>query len=115
MNQLRGKVVILQSWTSRDSRTFESLQAVAETVRDVGGSDAVLIGLHTPPGASDALIFSARHPFPCPVAIDKTGAFCDQLGVYTRPVTMVIDRSGVMRYVGLNQTGLASALPLRVD
>jgi thiol-disulfide isomerase/thioredoxin len=52
----------------------------------------------------------ARKPPEVPVIIDTTGAFCDELGFYKRPTNLVIDRQGVVRYVGLNERGVEAAV-----
>ncbi len=45
-----------------------------------------------------------------PVAVDSKGAFCDALGFYKRPVNVLVDRNGTVRYAGLNQGGLVQAV-----
>ncbi len=104
---LRGDVVVIQSWTSRTAAGRNWASRAAQTLGDL--PDLTLIALHTPEGAANAGAFLDRRPIDLPVIVDVKGAFCDALGVYERPVNVVIDRNGVVRYAGLNQRGLKKA------
>ena len=107
---LRGKVVVVQSWTSK---TPAGRKAPARTAKVLGKHDAndlQLIALHTPEGLGSIERFLGLSKLDVPVAIDPTGAFCDQLGIYEEPVTIVVDRNGVVRYTGLSTRGLTQAV-----
>jgi thiol-disulfide isomerase/thioredoxin len=84
---LRGKVIVLQSYMR-------------------------IIALHTPDGAAEAREFLTKKPAPegVMVAIDSTGAYCDELAIYKQPVNIVVDRNGAVRYAGLNNAGLEAAV-----
>ena len=108
---LRGSVVVIQSWTSRTAAGRNWAMRAARNLEAMG--DAVtLIALHTPEGADTAGTFLGRRRLDVPVAIDGNGAFCDALGVYKRPVNVVVDRNGTVRYAGLNRHGLRKAVAL---
>ncbi|MHC5025744.1 MAG: redoxin family protein [Planctomycetota bacterium] len=103
---LRGKVVLIQSWTSRSSAGRSAPVRALRTARGIeGGDEIVVLALHTPEGADTAETFPEA-----PVIIDAEGAFCDDLGVYKRPVNVLVDRQGAVRYAGLNKRGLEGAL-----
>lgn len=104
---LRGDVVVIQTWTSRTAAGRNWAGRAAQTLGN--NPDLTLIALHTPEGAADAGTFLDRRPIDLPVIVDVKGAFCDALGVYERPVNILIDRNGVVRYAGLNQRGLKKA------
>ena len=107
---LRGKVVVVQSWTCK---TPAGRKAPARTAKVLGKHDAndlQLIALHTPEGLGSIERFLGLSKLDVPVAIDPTGAFCDQLGIYEEPVTIVVDRNGVVRYTGLSTRGLTQAV-----
>jgi cytochrome c biogenesis protein CcmG/thiol:disulfide interchange protein DsbE len=111
-DDLRGKVVLIQSWTSKSSAGRSAPVRSLRAARSVeGGDEVVVLALHTPEGAETAERFLERRAPETPVIIDSAGAFCDELGVYKRPVNLLVDRQGTVRYAGLNKRGLAAALP----
>jgi thiol-disulfide isomerase/thioredoxin len=114
-NDLRGKVVVLQSFTTANiagrkwpERAAGSLKGLPPAV----SKDVRIIALHTPENAEKAADFLAKQPPPegVSVAIDPKGAYCDALGIYKTPVNIVVDRHGAVRYVGLNERGLSKAV-----
>ncbi len=107
---LRGKVVVIQSWTSATLPGLYRVREVARAVTELDRDDLVLIALHTPRGADDATAYLEHHPLRAVVAIDSAGSFCDELGMYTRPVNVVVGRNGTVRYAGLNNQGLVGAV-----
>jgi thiol-disulfide isomerase/thioredoxin len=109
-SSLRGSVVVLQSWTSRTEAGRAALERAIRALSPHAPADARLIALHTPEGAADAATFIERHKLAAMIAVDAGGAFCDALGVYKRPANIVVDRSGLVRYAGLNARGLTAAV-----
>jgi thiol-disulfide isomerase/thioredoxin len=109
---LRGRVVVIQSWTSTTAAGRNWALNAARLLAGRDPRDVQLIALHTPQGADVAAAFLDRRRMDLPVAVDHRGTFCDQLGVFERPVNLVIDRNGTIRYAGLNQRGLKNALTL---
>ena len=106
---LRGRVVVLQGWTCKTTPGRSWPQRTAELL-DEFGDDVVVIAVHTPQGADKAKSFLARRDLEMPVMIDPGGYFCDALGLYERPVNVVVDRNGFVRYAGLNRKGLREAV-----
>jgi thiol-disulfide isomerase/thioredoxin len=111
---LRGRVVIIQSWTSKTASGRNWALNASRLLGSHDPRDVQLIALHTPQGADSAGSFLDRRGLDVPVALDHTGTFCDQLGVYERPVNVVVDRNGTVRYAGLNPRGLKNAVALLV-
>ncbi len=111
---LRGRIVVLQSWTSRATIGRMWMDRVSELMEDFG-EDVVVIGLHTPQGAEKAHAFLERKPMDIPIAIDSSGAMCDDLGFYKRATNIVVDRNGAVRYAGLTPRGLREAISALVD
>ncbi|MCP3902458.1 MAG: redoxin domain-containing protein [Planctomycetes bacterium] len=106
----RGKVVLVQSWNSKSGSGRKVPVRVERMLSDLAADDLTVILLHTPNGADKVQPFLERRPPKFPVAIDRKGAFCDALGVYRRPVNVLIDKQGSVRYVGLNARGTPAAL-----
>lgn len=107
---LRGKVVVLQTWTSKTGAGRKWPERVKEMLKDVTSEDLVFVAVHTPEGADSAAEYLKQKPAPMPVLIDSSGAFLDELGAFKRPVNIVVDRNGEVRYAGLNAAGLPQAV-----
>jgi len=105
---LKGKVLILQSFTSADPQRRSVLRRAENLSRRVA-DDAIFIAVHTPENAEDAERFAARSTIP--VVLDTTGRFCDDLGIWKSPVAVVVDRAGVIRMVGANVLQSARFVP----
>ena len=104
-DDFRGKVTVIQSVGGKSSP-----RAALEKARKSLPEGAVLIGLHTPEQAERADAALSNNPV-CPVAIDSAGEWCDALGVWKKPVNIVVDKTGAVRFVGLNDAGLKAKLP----
>lgn len=104
-----GKVIVIQSFTSRQGmqpvRSAE--QALAQQLKD---PDLVVVALHTPDGAADAGKRVNASSMTAILAVDGSGSWCDALGVWKKPVNVVVDRAGTVRAAGLNRKGLADAV-----
>ncbi len=112
MKDLRGKVIVIQTWTSGSSAgraETKRLQKVIDGL-DKKSKDVVAILLHTPEDSENAETYCKRAEPAFPVALDPSGATCDLYGAFERPVNIVIDRQGTVRYGGLSDRGLGSAL-----
>ncbi|MDY7110320.1 MAG: redoxin domain-containing protein [Planctomycetota bacterium] len=108
--KLRGKVVLLQSWTQRTRSGRRVLADIDRLGTRFEEEDLRIILLHTPEGAETLERFLERRPVEYPVVLDATGAFCDALGVYKDPANILVGRNGAVRYVGLNEKGTVEAV-----
>ncbi len=107
---LRDKVLLIQSWSSKTMAGRKTPDRMKKIAADIDDEDLQIILLHTPDGADAASRFLERKPAEFPVLIDSKGGFCDALGVYKRPVNILVDRNGAVRYAGLNKRGLPLAV-----
>lgn len=107
---LRGKVVVVQSWSVKTEAGRAPLQRIPALLKDFNTTDVQIVFLHTPDGADKAADYLAKQTPPAPVIVDSTGNFCDDLGIYKRPVTMLIDRNGGIRAAGVSITALPGAV-----
>lgn len=101
----RGKVTVIQSVGGK-----ASARTALEKAKKSLPEGATLLGLHTPDQADRGEDMLKGNP-PCLVAIDATGAWCDALGVWKKPVNIVVDKAGVVRFVGLTEAGLKAKVP----
>lgn len=109
---LRGKVVVIQSFTTGTTAGRNWPTRVAKALESHKPADLRIIALHTPEDAANATTFLARRPAPdgVAVAIDRSGTYCDELAIFRQPANIVIDRNGTVRYAALNINGLEQAV-----
>ena len=110
IEDLRGKVVVLQTFSTKSTlgrnipkKLYRSLDQIKDE------DDLAVFMIHTPEGADKAERYCSRVDLPYPVMVDPKGNYCDDLGAFKRPVNIVIDRQGNVRYAGLNDKGLLAA------
>jgi thiol-disulfide isomerase/thioredoxin len=109
---LRGQVIVVQSFTRADADGRGAMRRIESLVENLGLEGVRVIGVHTPEGADEAASFFAKRAPKSPTILDRTGAFCDELGVYKTPVTILVDRKGRIRYAGVAMAKLRPALEL---
>ena len=107
---LRGTVVVIQTWTSKTPAGRNWAKRASRLIEEIAQEQVAIIALHTPQGAETARTYLDRRPLEVSVAIDPSGTFCDLIGAYKRPVNILIDRNGTVRFVGLNQRGVQLAV-----
>lgn len=120
--QLRGRVVVVQSWTTAHAAGRSApkrAHAVLRRVADLGpDGDVALLAVHTPEGLDDdhADRRLERSTRTFTTAVDADGSWCDELGFYERPTALVLDKSGAIRYAGLSTSGaMRAAVKLREE
>ncbi|TVQ60048.1 MAG: TlpA family protein disulfide reductase [Phycisphaerales bacterium] len=109
---LRGKVVVIQTWSRTNRLSDRVLSDLADLVSVYNEKDTRLavLAVHAQAGAQGVPAYLSRRETPFPILIDESGEIFHQLGVGTRPVNIVLDKAGVVRHVGLSQEGLAAAI-----
>lgn len=100
----RGKVTVLQSVGGKSGG-----RSTIEKLKKVLPEDVQLIAVHVPENADRAQAIFGQNT-PCLVAVDRSGEWCDDLGIWKRPVNIVIDKTGAVRFVGLSELGLKTKL-----
>jgi thiol-disulfide isomerase/thioredoxin len=120
MAELRGKVVVIQTFTSRNAGGFAALkradEARAKALKPADGkdgasaSDVVFFGVHTPDGIDNAKAQLEKRKVEVPVLLDAKGEFCNALGAFRKPIAYVVDRQGNLRYAGLSAEGIEGAV-----
>lgn len=110
LDGLRGKVVVIQSWT----RTTEAGRAApfrtTRVLQRFSPDDVAIIAIHTPEGADGVDGYVERRSLGVATAVDESGAYLDELGMYEDPRAIVLDRSGAVRYAGVSIIGLSRAV-----
>jgi thiol-disulfide isomerase/thioredoxin len=112
LKDLRGKVVVLQTFSTRGAAGPAALKKTDEAAQaaKVSADDLVVIAVHTPDGIDGAKAALEKNKLALPVILDKDGAFCDSLGAFRKPLAYVVDRQGNLRYGGLSAEGVTGAV-----
>ena len=107
MPELREKVVLIQTFTSRNAAGLKALAGAQLAAEKAGLGDALyVLGVHVPEGADKAKAALEKANVKTPVLIDESGAFCDALGAFRKPIAFLVDRQGNVRYAGLSDDGI---------
>ena len=107
---LRGKVVVVQSWTSASTLGRAAPTRAIRALDRLDDSAYEVVIIHTPEGKSDAMRFLENRDYEAIALIDNTGHLLDELGMYRQPTNLIIDKQGKVRHAGLNQRGLKSVV-----
>ena len=111
MKELRGKVVVIQTFTSKTGgglSVVEKAKAAADETKLAAG-EVVVIAVHTPEAIDKAKTAIEKKKLELPILLDTDGVFCDALGAYRKPVAFIVDRQGNIRYGGLSVEGITGA------
>lgn len=112
LSALGGQVIVIQSFSRADADGRAAIRRTTDVVENLKLTDVRVIGLHTPQQADEAAAFYAKRPPSDLTILDSSGALCDELGVYQRPVTILIDRNGRIRYSGVAMSKLRNAVEI---
>ena len=112
MKELRGKVVVVQTFTTRTAGGLVSVEKAKTAIGEskVAADDVVLIAVHTPEAVDKAKASIEKKKIELPVVLDTEGALCDGYGAYRKGLAYAIDRQGNVRYAGLSSEGIAEAV-----
>jgi hypothetical protein len=112
---LRGRVVVVQSWNLGTQEGRNWLARMEQLRRIHPEEDVAILAVHTPPGEESLSSYLARSSARVKVVADPTGEFCDRMGFYERPSNIVVGRNGVVRLAGLNFRGVRELVELLVE
>lgn len=107
---LHGRVIVIQSLTTKGNWK-NGVEALRRQLKDASEAPVVIL-LHTPEGADKARKILEPALGGWIGVIDSEGAWCDELGVWKRPVNLVVDRDGIVRYAGLTPEGVRAAVEI---
>ena len=120
LEQLRGKVVLLDFWATWCGPCIATFPRLRSWHKKYGGSGFVLVGVTQYYGNQDGKRmtalqeldylseFKAKHKLPYPFAIAGRGEDRMKYGINAYPTTVLLDRRGVVRYIGIG-SGIAES------
>ncbi len=113
LQELRGKVVLLDFWATWCGPCISTFPRLRSWHKKYGGEDFVLIGVTQYYGMQDGkrmtplqeldLLgeFKQKHKLPYPIAIVGPTEWSMKYGIQGIPCTVLLDRNGVVRYIGI--------------
>ncbi|MDP6693389.1 MAG: TlpA family protein disulfide reductase [Phycisphaerales bacterium] len=106
-----GKVLVIQTWSNQSASGRVAPIAAQRVVDSFEQKEKIaLVTIHTPQGANKAKKFISKRKITAPTAIDTSGTTCNMLGVFYDPVSIVVDKNGAVRHIGLRTRGLTKAI-----
>ncbi len=106
-----GKIIVIQTWSNKSAAGRVAPFATQKIINKLEKSnEVVLVSLHTPQGANTAKQFMKKRKLTVPTAIDTSGITCNNFGVHYDPVSIVVDKNGAVRHIGLRTRGLSMAI-----
>ena len=99
LSDARGEVVLLSFWTSWCGSCKSQLERTARLSATYRSAGLVVIGVNLDDDRSKAAAFAAANGGDVPQGFDSTKAVAKAYAINDVPLTVLIDRNGVMRYV----------------
>jgi thiol-disulfide isomerase/thioredoxin len=99
LSELKGKVVVLDFWASWCGPCMQTMPVVDRIVEEVGGPDAMLIGVNLEEPAERAQAALTRLKLEMEVVLDVDGVAGKRYQANAIPQTVIIDRDGIVRQV----------------
>lgn len=112
VDAMRGRVLVVQSVSTRAANWRNTVEALRRQLGSFDHDPPVVILVHTPEGADRARSLLEPLLDGWIGIVDGEGAWCDELGFWKRPVNLVVDRNGIVRYAGLTPEGVKAAVEL---
>jgi cytochrome c biogenesis protein CcmG/thiol:disulfide interchange protein DsbE len=94
------KVTVVDFWASWCQGCQESIPALESLYRDKRGDGLRVIGVSVDERRDDAYAMAQALHATFPIVVDQDARFLSQYKVAQVPLTFVVDRSGIVRWVG---------------
>jgi thiol-disulfide isomerase/thioredoxin len=104
LDQLRGKVVVVNFWASWCGPCVDELPVLNALARQETGKVAV-VGVNFKEPLDSIERFSKEHPFAYPVLRDRNGEMFKQWTAGVMPTTILVDRQGRARWRSVGEIG----------
>jgi protein SCO1 len=111
LGSLRGKAVLINFWATWCKPCKSEMPRLAGWYRQHSSQGFVVLGIDQQEGASSVRPFTRKLHTPYPIALDESGNVSAQYDVAYLPISVLVDRHGVVRSVHLgilNQSYLAT-------
>jgi thiol-disulfide isomerase/thioredoxin len=109
----RGKVLLVDfwaSWCSPCKKSFPALESLHQRYKAQG---LVVIGVSVDEDAAAMARFLAQRQVSFPAVRDQGQKFVKAVGISAMPTSLIVDRSGTIRYINAGFNGSASETAIR--
>lgn len=96
---LKGQVVLINFWASWCGPCRQEMPILDQLYRSYQPAGFTLVGVNVEPNAADAQKFLKSTPVSFPILFDPTSAVSMLYQVSGMPSTIIVDRTGKIRYV----------------
>lgn len=110
-----GKIVVIQSFdvaSGGTSAVDKLVTALGEVATD---GSVIVVGVQVPNKVEAATKRLDKSKCKANLCVDESGVFCDAIGAFKKPVNVIVDRNGAIRYAGLTERGASQAVTLLLD
>jgi cytochrome c biogenesis protein CcmG/thiol:disulfide interchange protein DsbE len=98
LEQLRGKVVVVNFWATWCGPCVQELPVLGALARQGAQDGLAVVGVNYKEGMNAVGDFVAAHPIPYPVLRDRSGEAFKLWSPGVMPATIVVDRQGRARW-----------------
>jgi peroxiredoxin len=113
LSEHRGEVVAVSFWSSRCAPCAEQLAALDGTLGTYGSAGLKVLGIGVDDDAHHAVEFARGRPLSFPMLLDPSKDVSRAYQVDNLPMTVLIDRNGVVRRVYRDRSAKSEALFVR--
>jgi peroxiredoxin len=99
LSEFRGEVVALSFWSSRCGDCAAQLAALSDVLATYRSAGLVTLGVSVDDDLERAGRYAREQPVGFPLLVDRMKAVSRAFGIDRLPSIVLIDRSGVVRYV----------------
>lgn len=106
---LKGRVVILNFWSTTCPPCVAELPSLNSLYHDLAGSGLVVLGIALDPSDKPVRELARRYRIEYPLLTDSSQeVYFDAYGLFGQPVSIVIDRTGMVREKMVGQVNWTS-------
>jgi peroxiredoxin len=99
LSDLKGRVVLINFWASWCGPCRQEMPVLEQLYRKYKSAGFTLLGVNVEPKAADAEAFLKSMPVSFPILLDPDSKVSRLYEVSGMPSTVILDRSGKVRYV----------------
>jgi thiol-disulfide isomerase/thioredoxin len=113
LDSLRGKIVLLDFWATWCGPCIVTFPRLRDWHKKFGDRDFMIVGVTWFEGEKEGKRmtqlqemeylekFKKQHKMPYPFAVAAPGEVSSKYGIASYPTTVLLDRNGVVRYIGI--------------
>ena len=112
LSEYRGEVVVLSFWGSRCAPCRTQLAALDKSLRTYQSAGLRVFGINVDDDQARALEFAKSQSVGFPLLLDPEKSVSRRYGIDNLPMTLLVDRSGIVRYAHRDYSGKEDTLYL---